>query len=69
MNIGVIFLENGESKDMFDYYSSGYEAPEKDETRDWYLDKTQSKMADGQVEIHFLRKLVTEDTEKVRKLK
>jgi hypothetical protein len=69
MDIGVIFLENGEPKEMFDYYSSGYEAPEKDESQDWHLDKTQSKMADGLVEIHFSRKLVTDDTEKVRKLK
>jgi hypothetical protein len=33
MDIGVIFLENGEPKDMFDYYSSGYEALEKDESK------------------------------------
>jgi hypothetical protein len=47
MDIGVIFLENGEPKDMFDYFFSGYEATKKDENQDWHLDKSQSKMTDG----------------------
>ena len=69
MDIGVIFLEDGEPKEMFDYYSSSYSVPEKDASQDWKLDKDESKTDDDSVELHFSRKLVTNDAEKVRKNK
>ena len=65
MDIGVIFLEDGEPKEMFDYYSSSYSVPEKDASQDWKLDRDESKSDDDTVELHFSRKLVTKDAEKV----
>lgn len=63
MDIVTIFLENGDVKKLGDYFSSGYRTPEEDETQDWKLES--SKQVDSAVEVHFSRKVVTEDSEKV----
>ncbi|CAD5209541.1 unnamed protein product [Bursaphelenchus xylophilus] len=64
MDIAVMFLENGDVKKMGDYFSSGYGVPDEDSNQDWSLDS--SKKVDSEVEIHFSRKVVTDDSEKDR---
>uniref|UniRef100_A0A915M3M1 DOMON domain-containing protein n=1 Tax=Meloidogyne javanica TaxID=6303 RepID=A0A915M3M1_MELJA len=73
MDIGTIFLENGEPKAMIDYFSNSYNLPIKDIKQDWKLNKKLSKWPkklfvednnseDGQiVELYFSRKITTED--------
>uniref|UniRef100_A0A914NA58 DOMON domain-containing protein n=1 Tax=Meloidogyne incognita TaxID=6306 RepID=A0A914NA58_MELIC len=73
MDIGTIFLENGEPKAMIDYFSNSYNLPIKDTKQDWKLNKKLSKWPkklfvednnseDEQiVELYFSRKITTED--------
>ncbi|CAK5013558.1 unnamed protein product [Meloidogyne enterolobii] len=73
MDIGTIFLENGEPKAMIDYFSNSYNLPVKDTKQDWKLNKKLSKWPkklfvednnseDEQiVELYFSRKITTED--------
>lgn len=73
MDIGTIFLENGEPRAMIDYFSNSYNLPIKDTKQDWKLNKKLSKWPkklfvednnseDEQiVELYFSRKITTED--------
>ncbi|CAD5206598.1 unnamed protein product [Bursaphelenchus okinawaensis] len=64
MDIAVLFLEDGDVKKIGDYFSSGYGVPDEDSTQDWSLDS--SKKVESNLEIHFSRKVVTEDPDKDR---
>lgn len=65
MDIGIIFLDDGTPKEMSDYFSTSYDVPDKDSSQDWKLDKKESKWNENEVELHFSRKLITDDEEKV----
>ncbi|KAF7632528.1 DOMON domain-containing protein [Meloidogyne graminicola] len=76
MDIGAIFLENGEPKAMIDYFSNNYEIPSKDTKQDWKLNRKLSKWPNKlfidennsennkNIELYFSRKFFTEDIEK-----
>src|SRR5688572_27785280 len=68
MDIGIIFLEDGNVKKMGDYFSNSYDIPAKDDVQDWKLDRRKTQKSGINVEVYFSRKLDTEDTEKVREI-
>ncbi|KAI6178550.1 DOMON domain and Cellobiose dehydrogenase, cytochrome domain-containing protein [Aphelenchoides besseyi] len=66
MDIGIVFVEDGNAKKIGDYLSTSYGVPDQDEHEDWKLEGSTQK--NGEVELRFSRAVETKDKEKDRTL-
>jgi hypothetical protein len=65
LDIGVLFLENGNLQMMIDYYSDSYGVPVRDTLQNWAVNRKNTRRVGDMVELHFSRGLNTADISRV----
>uniref|UniRef100_A0A0N4Z6R4 DOMON domain-containing protein n=1 Tax=Parastrongyloides trichosuri TaxID=131310 RepID=A0A0N4Z6R4_PARTI len=64
MDIGIIYLNDGNVVDIIDHYSSDYVPPVKDESQDWGIVNSSKSAVDGKAKYVVSRKINTGDDKK-----